>query len=416
MTPKPPSTTENSVKMLFGAVVWFCAFFSASLAAAQSGASTYGSVGYGSLGLNFSDGYSPATSNLLVAQNTPTAPAAIPSVAPATTTLPPPVVSTTPATTTLDPYAAPGSSTVFPWTGTLGTTPNSCSPATKVYSGNMEQFFPETYQAMRRFREATSVNFTYIPAGSKSEWNYFGVDELDFRMQLGFPCRFIPNNGPGCTGPGFFYVAPGGSLLWWDGPDTNQMYGAPRISPNGFSASLDFGMTPQFNETFSLDAWFRFGVFSDFNEITSKSLRYQGRLAGMFNVSNQFKIVAGVLYLDRSRVKVLPTGGVIWTPREDIVLRITFPNPKLSMRIYNTGRAEWWGYLQGDYGGGSWTMDGVKTDYNDIRVGAGIEFETLSKVGGFFEVGGAFNREIYSNGNAWCTPKSMVYLKTGFVF
>jgi len=383
--------------MIFGTVVGLCAFLWSSDGAAQ----------YGSLGLSFNDGYSPET--LYVAQNSPTAPAAITPVTPST--VPPPVTS--PVLQSMDPYAVPNSSsTLSSWTSSLGTSPSVNGSPTKVYSGNMDQFFPETYQAMRRFREATSVNYTYIPAGNKNEANYFGVNELDIRMQLGFPCRFIPNSGPGCAGPGFFYIAPGGSLLWWDGPNSN----APPFSPNGFSASLDVGMTPQFNEVFSLDAWFRFGVFSDFKTVNSHSLRYQGRVAGMFNVSQQFQIVAGVLFMDRARLKLLPTGGVIWTPREDIKLRLTFPNPKLSMRIYNTGRAEWWGYLQGDYGGGSWTIDGEKTDYNDIRIGIGVEFETLSKVGGYFEVGGAFNREIYSHGTAWCKPQSMVYLKTGFVF
>ena len=382
--------------MIFGTVVGLCAFLSASYGAAQ----------YGSLGLSFNDGYSPDT--IYVAQNTP---AAITSTAPSATPTAPSAAS--PSFQPMDPYVVPNnSSTLSSWTSALGTSPSPIGSNPKVYSGNMEQFFPETYQAMRRFREVTSVSYTYIPTGNKNDWNHFGINEFDIRMQLGFPCRFIPNSGPGRTGPGFFYIAPGGSLLWWDGPSSDD----PPFSPNGFSATLDVGMTPQFNDVFSLDAWFRFGVFSDFNTINSNSLRYQGNLTGMFNVSQQFQIVAGVLYMDRARLKLLPTGGVIWIPREDIRLHLTFPNPKLSMRIYNTGRAEWWGYLQGDYGGGSWTIDGVKTDYNDIRIGAGVEFETLSKVGGYFEVGGAFNREIYSHGTAWCKPQNMVYLKTGFVF
>ena len=399
-TPKIRKYRQRPLRILFGAVGGLCMLFSPAPGAAQ----------YGSLGLSFSDGYSPGT--VLVAQNTPAAPAPAP-ITPANPLVPPPIAPSAPLTP-IDPYVVPSGSPPFSWPGAWGTAPSSTGSSPQIYSGNMEQFFPETYQAMRRFREATSVDFTYIPAGSKKEGNYFGVSEFDFRMQLGFPSRFIPNSGPGCTGPGFFYIAPGGSLLWWDGPDTGA--GKPGFSPNGFGASLDVGMTPQFNETFSLDAWFRFGVFSDFETINSKSLRYQGRVTGMVNLSRQFKLVAGVLYADRARIKLFPTGGVIWIPREDIMLRLTFPNPKLSMRIYNTGRVEWWGYLHGDYGGGSWSINGVKTDYNDIRIGLGVEFETLTKVGGFFEFGGVFNREIYSHGNAWCKPNNMLYLKTGFVF
>ncbi len=447
--PRIPFFVEKRLFRLFvGMVALLHALIVSNIGFAQTGAqvypgtstgsSSYGSVsGVGTTGLDFNGSYAPGTT--LVAQNTPAAPASLYPGAPVPVTqtpigsgtyAPAPLYPTTPSTSTpiftqpqpIDPYAVAPSKSVFPWTGAtspgtvVGSAPSPTGAAPSANSGKMDQFFPETYQAMRRFREATSINATYIPAGSNSSGKSLGMVELDLRMQFGIPCKFIPNNGPGSNGPGFFYIAPGGSLDFW----SNQSW----AMNNCFSASLDFGMTPQFNEKMALDAWFRLGVFSDFNKITSKSLRYQGRLAGIYTLSNQFKIVAGVIYIDRERYKLLPTGGVIWTPRDDIVLRLTFPNPKASMRLWNSGKAEWWGYIQGDYGGGCWTMDGDRTDYNDIRVGVGLEFETLSKVGGYFEVGGAFGRELYSKSNDYDgSPfpgsyklNDMVYLKMGFVF
>lgn len=320
----------------------------------------------------------------------------------------------------IDPYATPTQSSLFASTSVPGTVPNTVnnsippsaiSPGDpNVYSGQWDRVMPETYQAMRRFRESTSVDYTFMPGGSKVD--SFGINEIDLRMQLSIPCRFIPNHVSGQSGPGYFYIAPGGSLAWWDGP-----VGPPHMSPNGFGAFVDLGLTPQFNDVFALDAWFRLGVYSDFKKVKSDAIRYQGRILGLFAVSPRVKIVAGVQYLDRVRVKILPTGGVIWTPTEDWELRLTFPNPKISKRLWNNGRTLWTGYVTADYGGGSWYISELgQTDYNDIRVGLGLEFETITRVNGHIEIGGSFDRELRSKHWAARSLDNAFYLKIGFVF
>lgn len=388
---------------------------------ASTATTQYGSLGYGlsqdaaapaSLSYTNLSGIGTATSSPLLVAQTP-APVTVPATTGtiAGTTVP----SSTPVyLQPIDPYATPNQSSLF--TSGAGAVPgaaqqNIYGSSPKVYSGNFDRFMPETYEAMRRFREATSFEYTFLPGG-KNKDDSFGLGEIDMRMQLAIPCRFIPNNGTGQTGPGFFYIAPGGSIVWWDGP-----VGPPDMSPNGFGAFLDFGMQPQFNDVFSVDAWFRVGVFSDFKKVRSDAFRFQGRAVGLFTVSPNVKVVAGVIYLDRERVKILPTGGVVWTPRDDWMLRLTFPNPKISKRIGNSGCAEWWGYVNADYGGGCWEISGLgKTDYNDIRVGLGVEFETYSRVSGYFELGGSFGRELYSDGVRWSKPPDVVYLKMGFIF
>ncbi|GHT30729.1 hypothetical protein FACS1894214_1160 [Planctomycetales bacterium] len=273
---------------------------------------------------------------------------------------------------------------------------------------------PETYQAVRRFREATEFSYTMMPGGKKGgSKSAFGINEVDMRMQLSFPCRFIPHYSPANTeSTGFFYIAPGLSVLWWDGPK-----GPPDMSPNGFGAYFDFGVNPRFNEVFSMEGWFRLGAYSDFKNVKSEALRYQGRLTGTFTVSPTVQIVGGVQYLDRVRHKIIPVGGVIWSPKDDLILRLTFPNPKISKRFWKTGSADWWGYVAAEYGGSSWSIDGIgRTDYNDIRVGLGLEFETLTRVNGHIEFGGAFDRELYSKNTKWQKLSDAVYLKLGIVF
>jgi hypothetical protein len=391
----------------------------------NSGAGSYGSIGYGSINqssanygvtqndivLNFSPtNYGP----VLIAQNTssgaiaPITPVPTPSASSVVTTPPAVPASSLLTLQPFDPYTTPHVSSGSPLFDSASYNGNSgYSGKSGIYSGNFEQFVPETYAAMRRFREATRFDYTFLPGGNKA--NSFGMNEVDIRMQLGIPCRFIPSDG---SGTGFFYVAPGANLVWWEGP-----VGPPHLSPNGFGAFVDFGMQPQFNEVFALNAWFRFGLFSDFKHVSSDSFRYQGRLEGIFNVSPNVQISVGIIYLDRVRHKIMPTGGIIWNPRDDLVLKLVFPNPKISKRLWNSGNAEWWGYIQGDYGGGSWSIDPIgQTDYNDIRIGAGVEFETLTRIGGYLEFGGSFARELYSRHHKWAEPPSVLYLKTGFIF
>ena len=377
-------------------------FFSEVLIAQTPAAITYGSIA--------SSGNSPLfTANtgqypsFYVAQSTTPAP-----ISPilSTPSAPPPANPVT-LLPLLDPYATssqtPFLNSLFP-SGT-GSSGLGQSVPSGISSGNFDRFVPETYEAMRRFRDATSFQYTHLPRGDKA--NGFVMDEIDLRMQLAFPCRFVPDNGK----TGYFYVAPGGSLVWWNGPA-----GPPHISPNGFGAFLDFGVQPRFNDAFGLIAWGRVGLFSDFERITSDAFRYQGRLEGVFTASPQMQVHAGVIYYGRSRVKMLPTLGVVWTPDDDWVLRLVFPNPKVSRRLWRGPQADWWGYVHIDYAGGSWEIDGLGlTDYNDLRLGMGVEFASPSRIGGYFEFGGSVARELYSGGHRTSLP-SVLYLKTGIIF
>ncbi|GHT21226.1 hypothetical protein FACS189419_01790 [Planctomycetales bacterium] len=345
--------------------------------------------------------FSPA----YVAQNTAPAAIATPLTQPAVIQVPP-----TPATLPpFDPYAAPSSTSFFgnltqppPVTSSLG----QSSPATSKF----DTLAPDTVRAIRRFRESTSADFTFLPGGSKN--NSLGMGQIDLQMQLNFPCRFIPNNNGGTSGTGWFYVVPGASLFWWDGPVAN-----PGMSANGFGAYLKFGAEPQFNDVFALKTWGQLGVFSDYHKITSDAIRFSADIEGIVKLSDKMKLVAGVLYLGRERVRLLPTGGVIYQPNDDLEFRFLFPNPKVTKRLWKGQRADWFGYISADYCGMTWDIETIgATDYNDIRLGAGIEFSTPQKVRGYFEFGGSFGRELYTNGVSWSDPPTVMYLKMGFVF
>ncbi len=170
------------------------------------------------------------------------------------------------------------------------------------------------------------------------------------------------------------------------------------------------------------------GVYSDFSKVTAESIRYIGSGLGVVRISPQFQLKAGVFYLDRNLIKILPAGGLVWMPNADTQLDILFPNPKFSRRMTTYHDTEWWIYLRGEYGGNAWTVERVwglpvdpkfqEVDYNDIRVALGLEFERLTGgLNGMFEAGVAFDRQIYYRSQTeQYDPSTTFFLRGGLAY
>jgi len=161
------------------------------------------------------------------------------------------------------------------------------------------------------------------------------------------------------------------------------------------------------------------GAFTDFNTVSTNSFRFKGRGLGVFSYSPNLEILAGVEYLNRDDIKILPAGGVIWTPTPDVRYEILFPYPKLARRLKTIGTTDWWGYVAGEYGGGAWKVSrangtGDSADYGDLRLIFGLEWQGLSEINGYFEVGYVFERELqYTSGTPSFRPNDAVMLRAG---
>jgi len=178
------------------------------------------------------------------------------------------------------------------------------------------------------------------------------------------------------------------------------------LPPRVYDAYLDAAWNPQPTPWLGGELSFRIGVYSDFTRVYDDSIRFQGKGLAVLSFSPSLKLKAGVWYLDRIRVKLLPAGGLVWTPSSDVQFDILFPNPKFTKRITTIGTTDWRVMLRGEYGGGNWTvrrttplipgdpdtMDNI--DYNDLRVATGLEFDRTGGIHGMLEVGVAFDREI----------------------
>lgn len=350
-----------------------------SFARAQYGA--YGS--YGSVGA----AKTPAAIGTALS---PTA-----SITPAPIAPPPSVITSMPPL--IDPYSISSSS----------------SPTFAPKSAN--EIIPQTYQQAKRFRDRTSLEFLYLAPNTSGE--KLGMTELDARCQFAIPLKCIPSNSATGMEMPYLYLAPGASFSWWQMGELSPFGKEPKT----FSAYLDSGIQPHLNKDLWLDAWVRVGVFSDYKKVTNDSVRVMGRVMGMFTVSPEWEAALGVIYLNRQHIRLLPSGGLIWRPNDDTVVKIVFPDPKISKRFKATGTADFWLYAQGGYGGGVWTMQDVfgvsaATDYNDIRLGIGLEMDSRSSFGGFLEFGGAFDRELYRSSQAKQRIDNTWYLRAGLVF
>lgn len=242
-----------------------------------------------------------------------------------------------------------------------------------------------------------------------------GLGITDVGLDAAFALPVFSNPNPLFITPGFTYSS-------WNGPSSGHFFGSPDLPPNAYAAYLDASWHPQITSWFSADLDARVGVYSDFGALNGFSIRELGRGLGIITFSPQWQVAAGVWYLDRLTVKILPAGGVIWTPNADTRFALLFPNPKLSRRLFTLGNTDVWGYLAGEYGGGRWTIrraDGSSdvVQLDDLRALAGLEFFAFGGMRGNAEIGYVFDRHIiYRSGTPWAHPTDTVLFRLGLTY
>jgi hypothetical protein len=282
-----------------------------------------------------------------------------------------------------------------PLNAPLGTTPRSIIPAPVFPEG-----LPWTRGQERLFQD-TGALYTYLYGDDGDDLAIHDVELFTSAVFKNF--AYSPNG---------LRVTPGFIFHFLDGPNVPAVLPSPPGRPEGiklpsqlYSAYVDALWQPQITPQFSADLNVRVGVYSDFQEFNGDTLRFPSRALGVLQVTPSTAIKLGVEYFDRVDVKLLPAGGILWTPDENTRWDIYFPRPKLAKYLTTNGNTEMWWYLGGEYGGGSWTMEREadamvdpggreRIDINDIRVFVGIDWNNLDRFNGLFEIGYAFQREI----------------------
>jgi hypothetical protein len=366
----------------------------------------------------------PATGGAVAAPGAaaPFAPGAVPYTA-----VPPSPYNMPPGPSTyLGPPAAGGPLTPFQgntqpapaWDpfGLPGSQPATILPQDPYFPSTPALVAPGAWTTMQKFRQEVRLDYVFMPGNSQDE---LGINDADISATFAIPF-FHTNLSP-------LLITPGFTFHFWNGPDDIPENNFADLPAETYDAYLDAAWNPRLSPFFAAELGARVGVYSDFEAFIDKSLRIQGHAAGIISLSPSVQLKAGAMYLDRVHVQLLPIVGVIWTPNENIRAEILFPNPRLMRRLPRYGNTDWWIYLRGEYGGGSWTVKRTepfpgqtfveRVDYNDMRAGIGLEFDTPKSWKGLWEVGVAFNRELYyqSQGPAF-EPNTTVYVRGSLAF
>ncbi len=241
-----------------------------------------------------------------------------------------------------------------------------------------------------RFFQGPRFRHTWLTSSNDADG--LGINDSEVSLVFAIP-SFLSSSNP-------LYVIPSFAIHLWEGPAN----GVADLPGQAYSAFLDTGWESDPMRTFGVDLGARVGIFSDFNTINSESLRVLAKALGRVRLTPNTTFRLGVYWINRNRYKLVPGGGILWTPNPDSRFDISFPEPKLAHYVTTFGNTDVWWYLTGYYGGGTWTIERTsgasdRVDINDIRVLLGLEFgrNDLIRQGrrtGFIEAGYAFNREI----------------------
>ncbi len=196
--------------------------------------------------------------------------------------------------------------------------------------------------------------------------NGLGFTTLDTSFTVGMPAPTV--NSPMLITTGF------GTSLVDDTPGPNS----PGLPSQLYDGWIQARWLSKIGDRFGVDLAVSPGWYSDFFNDTSEAFRLTGHGFGAWEATENLRVVAGVLYLDRRDVNILPAGGLLWTPTDDQRHEILFPRPRLSYRVAESANAAQWVYVAGEFGGNQWAVRRESGDddvvvYRDYRLLFGWE-------------------------------------------
>jgi len=193
-----------------------------------------------------------------------------------------------------------------------------------------------------------------------------GLTTLDTSLTIGLPAPTVES--PLLVTPGF-----GTTFV-----DEAAGSGDPGLPAQLYESWIQARWLRKVGDRFGVDLAVAPGWYSDFVNDTPQAFRITGHGFGAWEARDDLRVVAGVIYLDRYDVNLLPAGGLLWTPSEAQRHELIFPRPRLAWRVAEDRRSARWIYLAGEFGGNQWAVrrDSGADDvvvYHDYRLLVGWE-------------------------------------------
>jgi hypothetical protein len=232
-----------------------------------------------------------------------------------------------------------------------------------------------------------------------------GITEVETFLQVGLPAPI--KEWPMLITAGF-------NMTMIRGPTVTD------IPPRLYLAYVDFMWVPQIVRGHTLLFSVVPSVFGDFD---AHQFRLTGKGLYIYDwIPDRLQFVAGLLYLNRENLRILPAGGFIWTPADWTRFELIFPKPRLAAR-YNVGPGyEDWTYATAEFGGNTWPIvrAGGMQDfltYIDYRLLVGIERKLNGGAGWRLEAGYVFGRSIrFTSTHGDFDPQDTFMLRGGVTY
>jgi hypothetical protein len=253
------------------------------------------------------------------------------------------------------------------------------------------------------FFQKLSLTATWF--GNSSDPSDLGGTEIDAFLTVAVPAPI--KEWP-------LLITPGINTTLIDGPTITDL--PPRL----YFTYVDLMWLPKVVNRWTLLLSVAPSVYGDFD---ANEFRLTGKGLAIYDwVPERLQFVAGVLYLNRENIRLLPAGGLIWTPADWARFEILFPKPKFAVRWHIGQGFEDWIFTTAEFGGNTWPIireSGLRDNvtYLDYRLLVGFERKLDGGAGYRLEAGYVFGRSIeFTSGNGDFDPHDTILLRGGITY
>jgi hypothetical protein len=211
-------------------------------------------------------------------------------------------------------------------------------------------------------------------------------------------------------------ITPGFGFHFWQPPDDLV------LPSTVFDSYVDITWRTPVTDRWGLAFGITPGVYGDYKAFNSRAFQLTGWGLVDIAVTKTWTLLAGAAVVRQLDMRVLPVGGLVWTPNEAHRLELLVPRSRLARRVLTfDGGGAAWTYAACQFGGGTWAIalpddtTAVVTS-SDLRAILGLEWFRSRTVAGVAEVGYVFARTISANGVAEFNPTDAIMLQVGATF